>query len=56
MGGRFPQCPFCPKVCNESGVKDHVKAKHPEIYDFWRDNGFFQYWQAKEFLAKSWIK
>lgn len=35
MGGRAPVCPFCKKLCNDGGVKDHIKAKHPDKYQQW---------------------
>lgn len=47
MGGTAPICPFCKKLCNQGGVKDHVKAKHPDKYLEWIRNGMYHYWQAE---------
>lgn len=45
MGGTAPYCPFCGKLC--SFVKDHIKAKHPDEYKEWIDNGQKPYWMYK---------
>lgn len=44
MGGTAPICPFCRKECAYSGIKDHVKAKHPDRYKKWIDSGQKPYW------------
>lgn len=48
MGGTMPICPFCKKECAYSGVKDHVKAKHPERYPLWILDGQLSYWMYDE--------
>jgi len=45
MGGTLPICPFCKKECATSGVKDHIKAKHPDKYVMWLNHGQLSYWQ-----------
>jgi len=45
MGGTLPICPFCRKECNSSGVKDHIKAKHPEKVKEWIAQGQPPYWR-----------
>jgi len=39
VGGTAPYCPFCLKLCADSGVKDHIKAKHGDKYDGWIKDG-----------------
>lgn len=48
MGGTLPVCPFCRKLCNDDGVKDHVKEKHPLQYRKWIENGQKPYWLYNE--------
>ncbi len=45
MGGTMPICPFCRKHLNLGGVKDHIKAKHPDRYQQWIKDGFPTYWR-----------
>jgi hypothetical protein len=47
MGGTAPICPFCGKHCAGGGVKDHVKAKHPEDYKQWISDGQKPYWMYR---------
>lgn len=44
MGGTAPVCPFCNKLCNDGGLKDHIKAKHIERYMRWLQDGQLPYW------------
>jgi hypothetical protein len=48
MGGTAPICPFCRKWLNLGGVKDHIKAKHPDKYEQWKKDGFLAYWRYNE--------
>ena len=48
MGGTAPICPFCRRECAVSGVKDHIKIKHPEKYWDWINLGKPPYWQYNE--------
>lgn len=45
MGGTAPICPFCKKLLNLGGLKDHIKAKHIERYEQWKKDGFPAYWR-----------
>lgn len=48
MGGSAPVCPFCNKLCQSGGVKDHVRAKHPDRYVQWIADGQPPYWQVQK--------
>lgn len=48
MGGTLPICPFCKKELSNTGLKDHIKAKHPGRYPIWRDNGMLPYWMYND--------
>lgn len=48
MGGTASICPFCRKECAYGGVKDHVKAKHPEKVKEWFASGQPPYWRYNE--------
>lgn len=48
MGGTAPVCPFCKKMCAAGGVKDHIKAKHPDRYGQWIRDGQPPYWRYDE--------
>jgi len=45
MGGTMPICPFCKKECAYSGVKDHIRDKHPDKYKEWINFGQLPYWR-----------
>lgn len=45
MGGTAPYCPFCHKLCASSGLKDHIKVKHPDQYHKWINFGQLPYWR-----------
>ena len=45
MGGIAPICPFCRKELSIGGVKDHIKAKHPNKYKEWINLGQPPYWR-----------
>jgi len=48
MGGTAPVCPFCKKLCAYGGVKDHIKAKHPDKYKSWISYGCLPYFMYDE--------
>lgn len=48
MGGTLPVCPFCRKLCANGGIKDHVKAKHPDRYPSWILSGQKPYWMYND--------
>lgn len=52
MGGTAPVCPFCHKWCNAGGVKDHVRAKHPDKYAEWVRDGQLPYWMYDAGMLK----
>jgi hypothetical protein len=45
MGGTAPICPFCRKQTNQSGISNHIKAKHPDKYMAWLADGCPPYWR-----------
>ena len=45
MGGTMPICPFCIKLLNNGGIKDHIRAKHENKYKEWIDLGQLPYWR-----------
>ena len=44
MGGTLPICPFCKKLLNKGGIKDHIKIKHADKYKQWIENNCPPYW------------
>lgn len=56
MGGTAPFCPFCRKECAIGGVKDHIKAKHPEEYDKWIKDGQLPYWRYSDPIREAGVR